>query len=171
MDIAFKPPVPMLVILGVIVVVAVLAALLKKMETWKKVLTIVLAVGVCGAVFFFLFRTTHLVVDDAGIHTDTYGRQSILWSSVSKTILVENLSATPYAPVLRTNGVSVGDFKSGWFRLADGSTAFVTAEIAGRALVIQGDGKTFVFAPRELDAFAAEVAKHAQVAREGGGGS
>jgi hypothetical protein len=34
--------------------------------------------------------------------------------------------------------------------------------------VIKGDGKTFVFAPRELDAFAAEVAKHVQVTKGGG---
>jgi hypothetical protein len=168
MDIAFKPPVVILAALGVVVLAAVLAVLLKQMAAWRKVLTVVIAVGVCGVVFFLLGRTTHLVVDDAGIHADTYGRQSLSWSGVSRAILVENLASSPYALVMRTNGSSVGDFKTGWFRLADGSTAFVTAEIPGRALVILGDGKTFVFAPRELDAFTAEVAKHVPVQRGGG---
>ncbi len=168
MDLAFKPPVVMIVILGAVVLAAVLALFLKRTETWKKVLTVVLTLGACGAAFLFVLGTRHLVVDEAGIHAGMNGRQSISWTSVSRAVLVENLASSPWAPVRKTTGTSFGKLKSGWFRLADGSTAFLMVETPGRALVVQGNGKTLVLAPAALDALASEVAKHVPVERGGG---
>jgi hypothetical protein len=36
-------------------------------------------------------------------------------------------------------------------------------EIPDRALVIQADGRTFVFGPRDFNAFVAQVATHVRV--------
>ena len=171
MDIAFEPPVVMLLVIVGILVVAVIAVLLKRMQPWKRILTIGLAVVVCGALTFFLYRTSHLIVDDQGIRTDTYGSQSIAWTEVRAVTVVADLKSSPYALTMRTNGAAVGDYHAGWFRMANGQTAFVTTELPDRAIVIEGDGRTFVFGPKEFDAFVAAVAKHVSVHQQGGGAS
>jgi hypothetical protein len=165
MDIAFKPTLLPALALGALFVVSVLAALLKRMAPWKKIATIVFTAVVCGGLAFFFSRTTHLVIDDEGIRTDTYGRISIPWSAVEKAALVDDLGASSYALKARTNGVALGDYRAGWFTLSDGRTAFVTMETGNRALVIEADGKPYVFGPREADAFLEAVSRHVTVAR------
>jgi hypothetical protein len=166
MDIAFKPPVMLLVVFLAIITVAVLAVLLKKMPRWRKIAGLAISVAVCVTLLLVLYRTKHLVADDQGIHTDTYGRQSIAWTAVTSARLVPDLASSPWALQARVGGTAIGEFRSGWFRLANGTTAFVTVEASGRAVVIEGDGKTFIFAPRELDAFAAAIEKHVALTRE-----
>jgi hypothetical protein len=168
-DFAFKPPALMLVVFIAVVVVAVAALLLKKMPRWRKIAGISIVVVGCGALTFFLYRTTHLVVDDQGIHADTYGRQAIAWSGVQKAFVVQDLGSSQYAPVMKTNGTSLGTVRRGWFKLANGTTAFVTVEIRDRGLVIETAGTTYVFAPREFDLFREEVGRHITVDTAAGG--
>jgi len=168
MEIAFKPPVLMPLIFGAVVLVAALAVLLKKMSMVRKVLGLGITVVVCGLLTFFLYRTTHLVADDAGLRMDTYGRQQLAWTEVTSARLVENLAASPWAPKVRTGGTSIGDFQSGWFKLANGLTGFLVVEQRGEALVIEGAGKVFVLAPKGIEELAAVVARHVTVTREGG---
>ena len=168
MDFAFKPLVLMLVVFIVVAVVAVAALLLKKMPQGRKIAGISVVVVVFGALTFFLYRTTHLVVDDQGIRADTYGRQTIAWTSVQKAFVVQDLGSSPYAPVMRTNGSSFGVTRKGWYKLKNGTTAFLTTEIADRALVIEAGGTTYVFAPREFDSFKDEVGRHVSVQAAGG---
>ncbi len=171
MDIAFKPPVLMFFVLGALLLVVVLAALLKKMEPWKKGLTAAAGVVLCVAIGIFTLRTTHLVVDDAGIRATTYGTHTIAWADVRKAVVVNDLPASPWALVARTGGTALGDFKAGWFRLQNGTKAFVTTEIKDRALVIETSAATWVLAPRDFDAFVAQVSRHATVTETTGGQS
>jgi hypothetical protein len=171
MDFVFKPPVLMLVAFIVVAIVAVAALLLKKMPRWRKIAGISFVVVVFGAITFFLYRTTHLVVDDQGIRADTYGRQTIAWTSVQKAFVVQDLGASPFAPVMKTNGSSFGAIRKGWFKLTNGTTAFVTIEIADRALVIETAGTTYLFGPREFDSFKDEVGRHVTVQAAAGGAS
>jgi len=168
MDIAFRAPVALIVILCAAAVAVVLAVTLKRMALWRKVLGCVVALAACGLVLFLVLGRMHLVVDDTGIHAGRNGSQTIAWAAVDKAVLVRDLATSTWAPVRKTTGTSLGSFKSGWFLLADGSVGFLMVDTAGRALVVKGSGKTLVLAPRELDALAAEVAKHVPVEKEGG---
>jgi hypothetical protein len=169
MEFAFSPPTYAYAIIAVIVVVAALAIFLKKMAGVTRIISLVLVVVAGGALAFFLLRTTHIVVDAQGIRTDTYGRQSLPWDSVKEAVVVSDLSASAYALRVRTGGTSLGDFRAGWFRLADGRKAFVTTELRDRALVIETDGMTWVFGPRDFDAFVAQVRRYVPVTGAGGG--
>jgi hypothetical protein len=162
-DIVFKAPTYLLLLFGGVVLVAVVSALLKKWEPWKKIVTVVVAVVVCGVLLFVFYRDKHLVVDDQGIHADVYGNMSIPWSAVQKAVEINGLAASPHAVKIRTNGVSAGNYRVGWFKLADGSTAFVTLEVADRALLIESNGTTYLFGPQQMDAFVSEVGKHVTV--------
>jgi hypothetical protein len=146
MDIVFRPPVYVLIVFAAVFVVVLLAALLKKMDIWKKILTIVLGAAVCGALIFFFYRPRHFIVDAQGIQADTYGKVSIPWGCIEKAIVVNDLASSPYALRLRTNGVAIGSFRSGWFQTAGGQSAFVTTETAGPTLVIEAEGKLYIFA-------------------------
>jgi hypothetical protein len=171
MDFAFKPPSLMLVVFIVVAIVAVAALLLKKMPRWRKIAGLSVVVVVFAVLTFFLYRTTHLVVDAQGINADTYGRQTIEWAGVQEAFVVQDLGSSPYAPVMKTNGSSFGSVRKGWFKLTNGTTAFVTVEIPDRALVIRTAGTVYLFAPREFDEFRAEVAKHVTVSGGPGGAS
>ncbi len=172
MSFTLTPSVLGYVVLGVVVVAAVLAIVLKKMEAWKKIMTAGIVVVLCGAVTFFLLRPAHLVVDGQGISSDAYGKHSIAWTDVSRAVVVSDLASSPYAIGMRMGGISgLGDYKAGWFKLANGTKALVTTALRDRALVIvTGDG-TYVFGPGEFDAFVAQVAKHVNVTTEQGGAS
>jgi hypothetical protein len=165
MTIVFHPPVLLPLILGGAMLVVIVAALLKRDPLWKKLLAIGLGLAVCGGVLLWMYRDTHLVVGDAGIRADTYGAVSIPWGEVKSAVVVSDLAGSPYAPKMRTNGSSIGDSRSGWFRLADGSSAFLTTERSDKALVITTAGTTYIFAPRDLDAFVEAVAVHVTVSR------
>ncbi len=168
MDIVFKPPIFLPLVLGGLVVVAALASLLKKGSPARKIAGLVVPVVVAGVVLFFLYRTTHLVADAAGIHTDTYGKQQIAWSQVSSARVVDNLATSPYALGARVGGTAIRDYRAGWFTLANGASAFVVVEQPGKALVVEGNGKTFILAPKGLDDFITAVAQHVPVEQTGG---
>ena len=171
MDFAFKPPSLMLVVFIVVAVVAVAAILLKKMPRWRKIAGLSVVVLVFGALTLFLYRTTHLVVDAQGINANTYGRQTIAWASVQKAFVVQDLRSSPYAPVMKTNGSSFGSVRKGWFKLTNGTTAFVTVETSDRVLVIQTAGTTYLFAPQDFEGFRNEVARYVTVSDGAGGAS
>jgi hypothetical protein len=168
MDIAFKPPVFLPLVLGGIVLVAVLASLLKKSSPARRITGIIVPVVVAAGLMIFLYRTTHLVADDTGIHTDTYGKQAVAWSQVTAARVVPDLAGSPYALTMRVGGTAIKENKSGWFKMASGATAFAVVEQSGKALVVEGDGKTFVLAPKAFDEFVAAVAKHVTVEQAGG---
>jgi hypothetical protein len=163
MDIVLKASPYILALIGGVGIVAIIATLLKRWEPRRKILTAALVVVVCGGVLLFMSRDKHIVVDDQGIHTNAYGRVSLTWSNVEKAMVVDSRAGSPYAPRMRTNGVSAGSYHVGWFKLADGTTAFAAIEIPDKALLIQANGTDYLFGPPEWDAFLAEVAKHVSI--------
>jgi hypothetical protein len=165
MDIVFKAPTLLLYVCIGVFVVALLSVLLKKGETWKRILTMGIVVVVCGAILLFFYRDKHLVVDEAGMHGNPYGQVSLEWGAVTKAVLVEDLGSSPYALRMRTNGVAVGSYRMGWFSLANGQKGFVFAEIPARALVLETSGLTYVLAPKQLDEMVAIAETHVTVTK------
>jgi hypothetical protein len=163
MTVVFKAPLLLLVIIIAAFVVAVLATLLKKSAPWRKILSLGLAIVICGGLLIWQYHDTHLVVDGLGIHADTYGKVNISWSDVEKTAVIQDLASSPYEPKLKTNGIGMGSYRAGWFKLANGSSAFVTLEIPNEALLIEAGTTSYLFGPKEFDAFVNAVASHVTV--------
>jgi hypothetical protein len=153
-----------------LVVVVGLAVLLKKGSVPRRVAVMAIVVAACGAILFFLYRDKRIVVDDQGITGSLYGKISVTWQEVRAARVVGNLSATPWAPRFKTNGVDIGPYRMGWFKLANGSTGYVLTDNGDRALVMETAGVTYVLGPRELDALAAAVAAHVHIGKGTEGG-
>jgi Ca2+/Na+ antiporter len=150
-------------------VVGLLSVLLKKGEPWKRGVAMAIVVLVCAVVLFLFYKSARIRVDDQGITMDLGGRISIPWEGVRTAALVENLSATPYAPRVKTFGNSMGGYKLGWFILANGRKAYVRTESGDRALVIETADVMYVLGVSQTDAIAAAVAAHVTVTKEMGG--
>jgi len=165
MTIVFKAPLAILIVAAAVFVVVVLAALLRKDVLWRKLLSVGFAFLLCGGLILWRYHDTKLVVDGQGIHADTYGKVNIAWSDVAKAQLIANIAASPYGPTNKAWGLGIGSSKMGWFRLRNGSTAFVTVENPEEALMIQTGSTTYVFGPNDFQAFVDAVAAHVTVTK------
>ena len=84
-----------------------------------------------GTLWLFGSRIVTLEVSDRGVRVrgDVYGRFIPREALRVEQAKVLDLATDPgYSPVARTNGIGLPDYQSGWFRLANGSSAllFVT---------------------------------------------
>jgi hypothetical protein len=117
-----------------------------------------LALGVfLGTVGFFGSRIVTLDVSDRGLRVrgDVYGRsipREALRVDQAKPL---NLGTDPgYSPVARTNGIGLPDYQSGWFRLANGSSALLFVTNWSRAVLVPtSEGFDLVVSPSDPQAF------------------
>src|SRR5215470_5073111 len=92
-----------------------------------------------GTVGFFGSRIVTLEVSDRGVRVrgDVYGRfipREALQFGQAKAL---DLGTDPgYSPVARTNGIGLPDYQSGWFRLANGSSALLFVTDWSRAVLV-----------------------------------
>jgi hypothetical protein len=92
-----------------------------------------------GTVGFFGSRIVRLDVSDRGVRVqgDIYGRfipREALRVGQAKLL---DLGTDPgYSPVARTNGIGLPDYQSGWFRLANGSSALLFVTDWSRAVLV-----------------------------------
>jgi hypothetical protein len=156
---------PLLIVAGV-VGVALFSLLRKQVTPVRRIVSIAIVIVACGAILLVTYRPRHLVVDGQGIRFGTAANQSVEWSRISSARLVADLDSSPWALASRTAGTAIGEYRSGWFRLKNGASAYVVVEANGAAVIVEGDGKTFVYAPKDVAAFADEVAKHVALLRE-----
>ena len=82
-------------------------------------------------------RRHRLTVDAAGLHlATTFYRQSLSLAElrIDQARVVDLAERTEFKPLLKTNGVSLPGFHSGWFRLRNRSKAFVALAGGPRVL-------------------------------------
>lgn len=90
-----------------------------------------------GTFWLFGSRIVTLEVSDQGVRVrgDVYGRfiprESL---EVGQAEMLGPAAAPGYSPVARTNGIGLPDYQSGWFRLANGSSALLFVTNWGRAV-------------------------------------
>ena len=121
-----------------------------------------------GTVFFFGSRIVTLEVSDQGVRVrgDIYGRlipAAALQVAEARTLDIGVESG--YTPAGRTNGIGLPNYQSGWFRLANGSSAllFVT-DWSHAVLVPTTEGFDLVVSPADSQAFLAGLNHPAAVA-------
>jgi hypothetical protein len=166
MDFVIRPPSFMLLMLAGVVGIALFSLLRRQVTVVRRVVSIAVVIVVCGVILLVTYRPRHLVVDGQGVRIGTAANQSVDWTAITSARLVTDLDSSPWALVARTGGTSMGDYRSGWFKLRNGASAYVLMEAGGAAVIVEGDGKTFVYAPKDLAVFADEVAKHVALQRE-----
>jgi hypothetical protein len=92
-----------------------------------------------GTLAFFGSRIVTLEVSDQGVrvHGDVYGRFIQRPSlEVTAARMLDRGAEPGYVPTSRTNGIGLPNYQSGWFRLANGSTALLFVTDWSRAVLV-----------------------------------
>jgi hypothetical protein len=121
-----------------------------------------LALGVfLGTAGFFGSRLVTLEVSDRGLRVrgDVYGRSIPREALRVEQAKALDLGTDPgYAPVARTNGIGLPDYQSGWFRLANGSSALLFVTNWSRAVLVPTTERfALVVSPSDPSAFLAAL--------------
>jgi hypothetical protein len=92
-----------------------------------------------GTLALFGSRIVTLEVSDQGVrvHGDVYGRlipRSSL--QIAGARVLDRATEPGYAPAARTNGIGLPNYQSGWFRLANGSSALLFVTDWSRAVLV-----------------------------------
>ena len=121
-----------------------------------------------GTVALFGSRIVTLEVRHQGVRIqgDVYGRfipRSSLKVAVARPL---NRKAEPsYAPVGRTNGIGLPNYQSGWFRLANGSSALLFVTDWSRAVLVPTtEDFDLIVSPAEPQTFLAALEQPAKAA-------
>jgi energy-coupling factor transporter transmembrane protein EcfT len=163
MEIIFPAPQFLLwVVLGVFAI-SVPAVFLKKGKWLIKIISIALITIICGVLLFFFYRETKLAVTDEGIYSNNYGEFTIKWGEIDKLFVINDLKNSEYKPTIRTNGYASGETGFGWFSLKNGKSARVVLQTRGKCLVVLAGGRTFLFAPKNFDAFIRAIGKYIDI--------
>jgi hypothetical protein len=166
LDIVFKAPLFLLYVIAAVLVVGLTSVLLKRSPVQRKILGSVALLVACGAFLIIFYRDRHLVLDEQGIHANLYGRHEIPWSSIKRAVDIEHLPGSPYAPVRRTSGTAIGNYRTGWFTLAGGGSAFLVMQEADRALLIEDGTTRYLIGVKDMDGLLREVGKHVSIEAE-----
>jgi hypothetical protein len=70
---------------------------------------------------------------------------------------VENLEDTEWRPISRSSGTSLGNLRTGWFRLQNGRKAFLVLQ-GERALFIEADkGRVYLIGVEDFEPFIKKI--------------
>jgi hypothetical protein len=92
------------------------------------------------------------------IRGDIYGRLIPTGQLVADSVQRVDISTGDFRPVLRVGGTAVPGYRSGWFRLANGSRALLyVTDPAKVVLVPTRDDYSLLLSVTETDRFVAQV--------------
>jgi hypothetical protein len=117
--------------------------------------------GFLGTLSLFGSRIVTLQVSDQGlrIHGDVYGRLILKPAlQIDQARALDTGREPGYKPSLRTNGVGLPNYQSGWFKLANGSKALLfTTDWSRTVLVPTSDNYDLLVSPADPEAFLAAL--------------
>ena len=143
------------------------------LESWSGPAMIALVLVIAWIALDRLVQRHRLTIDAAGIGvTTTLYRQRLAWSDLdlSSARVVEMDEHPESRPLLKTSGVSLPGFRSGWFRSRDFSKLFVAASGGSRLLRIPTrEGYTLLLQPGDPVALLARLRELADATLPGRG--
>jgi hypothetical protein len=139
-----------------------LAALSSSILYWVFALVPVLLVGLAGFLAWAAWSTRGVTLevtpDEVVVHGGVYGRAIARGSlDVDKARVLEQLGGSELRPVARTNGLGLPNFRSGWFRLANGEKALLFVSSERVVYVPTRDGYSLVVSPADPEGFLAAL--------------
>lgn len=104
-------------------------------------LPLVLILGVLSAIGYSMISSSRhatFELSNAGLRLrgDFYGRTIPLVQLKPSEAAIVDIAEGPYRPTVRTNGIAVPGYRSGWFRLRNGRKALLYVTSPGRAVLV-----------------------------------
>jgi len=152
-----------LIFLGVVLLVVLLAMILKRGNTRRKITALVIVLVVLGGVALMFYRPTVVSVGERGLTVKRFLARTVLWTEVTEATRIGDLSASEYRPTRRVVGVSLGSYRVGTFRLKDGGRAQAVMEQTREALLIATPKERYLFALADNDELVEAVGRIVEV--------
>jgi len=150
---------------GIVVFVAVIFVFsLFKTKGWQKTLSLIIT----GSLFvffifiFLIFPFTNAVKCDGEsvvLNALPFGRKTIAIDSAEIVGIIDLTEERDFEPTVRTNGASAGLYKVGWFRLRNGSKAFIMTA-RPEVFVMKSEETYYLISPDELQEFASVISSN-----------
>lgn len=155
-----------LVVLGVVLLVVLSTAILKRGDIKKKLTALVIALVVLGGVALMFYRPTVVSVGERGLTTKRFLGRTVPWTEVTEAKRIGDLPASEYRPTRRVVGVSLGSYRVGTFRLKDGGRAQAVMEQTREALLIVTANERYLFALADNDGLVDAVGRIVEVSEQ-----
>lgn len=144
--------------IGIVVFVAVIFVFsLFKTKGWQKTLSLIITGGlfVFFMFLFLIFPYTNAVRfngENVVLNALPFGRKTIAIDSAEIVGIIDWTEEREFEPTVRTNGASIGLYKLGWFRLRNGSKAFIMTA-RSEVFVMKSEEIFYLISPDELQEF------------------
>ena len=110
-------------------------------------------------IFFLTLKSSGSikVTEDSLTLKALLSKTQIIESDKIQRAWVDNLKETEWRPISRSSGTSLGNLRTGWYRLKNGRRAFVILE-GERALFIEADNdRVFLIGKEDFDPFIQKI--------------
>ena len=151
--------------IGIVIFVAVIFVFsLFKTKGWQKTLSLIITGGLL-VFFIFLFLvfpfTNAVKFDGENVFLNAlpFGRKTIAIDSAEIVGIIDWTEERDFEPTVRTNGASTGLYKVGWFRLRNGSKAFIMTA-RSEVFVMKSEEIFYLISPDELQEFAGVISSN-----------
>lgn len=145
-------------ILGAVAIAGVVGIAFGKNKA-KRIITAVAIIPL----LFFMSRTllpstggTKVTLGETLTVTSGYGKIDIAKSDIISAAVIDYKTDPSLHPTIRTNGTAIGDYRLGWFVLANGKKAFIMTATP-QAVAIELTDKYVMVAPEDFDGFVKAV--------------
>jgi Protein of unknown function (DUF2679). len=104
---------------------------------------------------FLIFPFTNAVRfngENVVLNALPFGRKTIAIDSAEIVGIIDWTEEREFEPTVRTNGASIGLYKLGWFRLRNGSKAFIMTA-RSEVFVMKSEEIFYLISPDELQEF------------------
>ncbi|MDC7225656.1 MAG: PH domain-containing protein [Spirochaetales bacterium] len=141
----------LLIAFGIIMAIVLVLMILRPGQTNQKLLSIGILLVTFTVIYFILGRPANVVIDEKGIHTESYGKIDFEWSEVESAAIVEDYRNSKWNPEVKITGSGMPGFKTGRYRLDNGETAKIITQKSNKAVVFQTDDAIYLFAFDEIE--------------------
>jgi len=137
-----------------------------KTRGWQRIFSTTLT-GVLLVVFIFLViifpLSNNIRVDDNGVILNAlpFGNKTLALNSAEIAGIIDWQESRDFEPTLKTNGASTGSYKVGWFKLRNGSKAFLMTA-RSKVFVFKSEDIYYLISPDELEKFSQAVFSRSQ---------
>lgn len=119
-------------------------------------------------IFFLTMKSSGSikVTEDSLILKAMLSETQVIESDKIQKAWVDDLNDTEWRPISRSSGTSLGNLRTGWYRLKNGRRAFVLLQ-GERALFIEADeGRVFLIGTEDFDPFIQKIKSYSSTLRK-----
>jgi hypothetical protein len=146
-----------------VLVLATLAIFLKQMSLLRKTIAAVMIVAVFTSLMFIFVIGKGIWVKSDGIRCNVGVSVYVPWNTIKHVYLVDDANVSAYSPVLKTIGMTLGDYRVGWFLTHAGLKVFYATDTPREVITVITEKAAYILSPQKKQLFEETIAKYIQL--------